>query len=252
MIVPSCAQQSTFVMRILLLTLLSMVFACAGPATSPQPGTTSLDSSPTAQNPVVSTGNAMESANTIQTPDEAVLGSAAEKAALEREAEMLRDLASEGIYPETQPTQVTVKYHRAGTTIGLYNEANVSQTDYYTTSRSNAGYKVVPNIKMGALLKALEDLGYYEEALDGIKRVAGSSLSVVVRRGTESHTLSWGESMGKENHELTHLCADAVRVMFDTTLSVQVVDNPAGTDFFQNERDRINQENAVNQAKRPR
>lgn len=201
---------------------------------------------------MVSTGDATGSANSILTPDEAVLGSAAEKAALEREAEMLADLASEGIYPETRPTQVTVKYHRAGTTIGLYNEANVSQADYYTTSRSNAGYKVVPDIKMGALLKALEDLGYYDEALDGIKRVAGASLSVVVRCGDESYTLSWGESMGKDNHELTHLCADAVRVMFDTTLSVQVVDNPAGTDFFQNERDRINHENAVNQAKRPR
>jgi hypothetical protein len=201
---------------------------------------------------MVSTDGSMEGANTIQTPDEAVLGSTAEKAALEREAEMLADLASEGIYPETNPTQVTVKYHRAGTTIGLYNEANVSQKDYYTTARASAGYKVVPNIKMGALLKALEDLGYFEEAQSGIKHVLGSSLSVVVRRGSESYTLSWGESMGKENHELTHTCADAVRVMFDTTLSVQVVDNPAGTDFFQNERDRINHENAVNQTKRPR
>ncbi|MHC4823860.1 MAG: hypothetical protein ACYTEP_07570 [Planctomycetota bacterium] len=240
-------------MRILPVTLLSLLFACAGPAPTPQNGTSSsLEPTANTKSPMVSTDGSMEGANTIQTPDEAVLGSTAEKAALEREAEMLADLASEGIYPETNPTQVTVKYHRAGTTIGLYNEANVSQKDYYTTARASAGYKVVPNIKMGALLKALEDLGYFEEAQSGIKHVLGSSLSVVVRRGSESYTLSWGESMGKENHELTHTCADAVRVMFDTTLSVQVVDNPAGTDFFQNERDRINHENAVNQTKRPR
>lgn len=252
MIVPSCAQQSTFVMRILLISLLCLLCACAGPSTTPQDGPSSLTASGDRPSPQVTTGGQASGANTIDAPDQAVLASAAELAALEREEQMLADLADEGIYPEERPTQVTVKYHRAGTTIGLYNEANVSKTDYYTTARSSAAYKVVPNIKMGALLKALDDLGYYDEAMDGIKRVAGASLSVVVRRGDESFTLSWGESMGKENHELTHLCADAVRVMFDTTLSVQVVDNPEGTDFFQKERDRINQENALNRTKKPR
>ncbi len=161
-----------------------------------------------------------------------VLNSEAERAAAEREAAMLADLAAKGIYPETQPTQVTVKYHRSGTTIGLYNEANVSQSEYYTTTRTSASYKVIPNIEMGALLKALDDLGYYQEALTGIKRVAGASLSIVVRRGQDAWTLSWGPAMGTDNNELAQNCADAVRIIFDTTRAVQVVDNPSGTDFF--------------------
>ncbi|MFK5956191.1 MAG: hypothetical protein QM477_07085 [Planctomycetota bacterium] len=195
---------------------------------------------------------ANSSANSIQSPDEAILGSSAEREAIRRHEQMLADLAKRGIYPENKPTQVSVSYHRAGTTIGLYNEANMSQSEYYTTARSSAKFKIIPNIEMGALLKALDDLGYYEEAKDGVSRVSGASLTVVVRQGGEeekSYSLSWGASMGKTNNKLTQTCADAVRVIFDTTRSVQVVDNPNGTDFFQNESNRIRNENARNAIK---
>jgi len=227
-------------MRILLLCLLGLLSACAGPASN-----SGSSSRMSGSDPASPRGGAA----TLGNPDDAVLGSVAEQDAIEREQEMLEELASRGIYPMNDATQVTVYYHRSGVTIGLYNEANVSQADYYTTQRSAASYKVVSNIKMGALLKALKDLGYYEEALPEVKRTAGASLSVVVLSGDERHTLSWGQSMGEKNNELTQNCADAVRVMFDTTMAVQVVENPDGTDFFQNERQRINNQNALKRAK---
>ncbi|MBT4466219.1 MAG: hypothetical protein HOD03_06010, partial [Planctomycetes bacterium] len=62
---------------------------------------------------------------------EIVTLSPSEKAAIKAEQEFIDEMASEGIYPETTPTQITVKYHRSGLTIGLYNESHISQTDYY-------------------------------------------------------------------------------------------------------------------------
>ncbi|PCJ53381.1 MAG: hypothetical protein COA70_08765 [Planctomycetota bacterium] len=250
MIVLSRAHQSTFLMRNLLLCSLGLLFACAGPASNPDSGSKlapAVESG--SQNWDNPSQSGAASASAVQNPNEIYLNSEAELAAVRRHDAMLADLAKRGIYPETKPTQVTVKYHRAGTTIGLYNDANVSQTDYYTTARSSATYKVIPNIEMGALLKALDDLGFYDEGVDGIKSVGGASVTVVVRRGTESHSLSWGAVMGKKNHVLTQTCANAVRVIFDTTLAVQVLDNPGGTDFFQNERNRIQNENARNAIK---
>lgn len=229
-------------MRILLLCLLGLLSACAGPTPNSGSSTTTRMS---AEQPAAAQGGA----HTIGNPDDAVLGSAAEREAIQREQEMLEELAKRGIHPMEDPTQVTVKYHRSGVTIGLYNEANVSQADYYTTTRHSASYKVVSNIKMGALLKALDDLGFYAEAYPDVKRAPGASLSVVVLSGNTKHTLSWGQSMGEKNNELTQNCADAVRVMFDTTMAVQVVDNPDGTDFFQNERERIHNQNALKRAK---
>ena len=250
MIVLSRAHQSTFLMRNLLLCSLGLLFACAGPASNPN---SSTKLAPAVESGSQNLGGPNEmsaaSASSVQNPNEIQLNSEAEMAAVRRQEEMLADLAKRGIYPENRPTQVTVKYHRAGTTIGLYNDANVSQTDYYTTARTSATYKVIPNIEMGALLKALDDLGFYDEAVDGIKSIGGASVTVVVRRGTESHSLSWGAVMGKKNNALTQTCADAVRVIFDTTLAVQVLDNPDGTDFFQSERQRIQNENARNAIK---
>lgn len=228
-------------MRILLLCLLGLLSACAGPSQSNSQQSSRLTSS--------DPGAPRGAAHSLDTPDDAVLGSVAEQEAIAREQEMLKELADRGIFPMEDPTQVTVKYHRSGVTIGLYNEANVTQADYYTTTRNSASYKVVSNIKMGALLKALEDLGFYEEAYPDVKRAPGASLSVVVLSGTNKHTLSWGQSMGEKNNELTQNCADSVRVMFDTTMAVQVVENPDGTDFFQHERDRINNQNALKRAK---
>jgi len=177
-----------------------------------------------------------------------VLGSAAEADAARREAEMLAELAEEGIYPETSPCQVTVKYFRSNTTIGLYNEAYVSQSDYYTQERSSADYKVISDIKMGALLKSLEEFEYFDEAEADIKRMPGASVAVVVRRGNQSWTLNWGQAMGEDKMEVARNSADTVRVVYDTQRSVQVVDNADGEDYFLKERERIQRENALRQA----
>ena len=103
---------------------------------------------------------------------------------------------------------------------------------------------------MGALLKSLEDQGYFEEAASGGVKMRGSFLSVFVRRGNEKWTLNWGQVMGDKNKELTYASSDSVRVVFDTQLSIQVVDNPDRSNFFEKERDRINRDNAQRMSNR--
>ena len=180
---------------------------------------------------------------------EMVTISASEKAAIEAEQEFINEMASEGIYPETTPTQITVKYHRSGLTIGLYNESYISQTDYYQQERSSAVYKVIPDMKMGALLKALTDGDFFEDATDGIKRYTGASVSIIIRHGSKSYSLAWGPSVNEDLYKVTNVSADSIRVMYDTTRSIQVIGNTSGGDFFQEESDRINKENALQRVK---
>jgi len=175
--------------------------------------------------------------------------SPSEKAAIEAEQEFINEMASEGIYPETTPTQITVKYHRSGLTIGLYNESYISQTDYYQQERSSAVYKVIPDMKMGALLKALTDGDFFEDATDGIKRYTGASVSIIIRHGSKSYSLAWGPSVNEDLYKVTNMSADSIRVMYDTTRSIQVIGNTSGGDFFQEESDRINKENALQRVK---
>ena len=182
---------------------------------------------------------------------ETITVSPSEEAANKAEQEFIAEMASEGIYPETIPTQITVKYHRSGLTIGLYNESYISQTDYYQKERSSAVYKIIPDMKMGALLKALTDGDFFEDATDGIKRYTGASVSIVIRHGSKSYSLAWGPSVNKELYEVTNMSADSIRVIYDTTDSMQVIVNASGGDFFQEESDRINRENAL-QRVRPR
>jgi hypothetical protein len=222
-------------MRILILALLGLLYSCSG---APTADTTS----PVAKaNPTEAAAPA--TINGFAAADWEAMSNSEQQQALD-EIAMLADLAKQGIYPETQPCQVTVKDHRSGVTIGLYNEGYIDQSTYYTKARASASYKVVPNINMGALLKSLEDQGYFEEAMPGLKKVRGAFLSIIVRRGKESWTLSWGQVMGDKNKELAHSCSDSVRVMFDTQLSIQVVHNPDGSNFFEKERNRINNDNA--------
>jgi len=235
MIVASSARQSTLVMRILLIALLILLFSCSGTPTA--------DDTAGVNNANLATSSQPEMINGFPAAIWAEMSASQQYEALE-EIQMLEELAKKGIHPEEKPCQVTVKDHRSGTTIGLYNEGYIDQSTYYTKSRAAASYKVVPNIDMGALLKALDDQGYFDEAMPGIKKVRGAFISVVVRRGSESWTLAWGEVMGDTNKALTYSCMDSVRVMFDTRLAIQVVNNPDGSDFFEKERNRINTDNA--------
>jgi hypothetical protein len=175
--------------------------------------------------------------------------SPSEKSAIKAEQEFIDEMAREGIYPETTPTQITVKYHLSGLTIGLYNESYISQTEYYQQERSSAVYKVIPDMKMGALLKALTDGNFFENATDGIKRYTGASVSIIIRNGSKSYSLAWGSSVNEDLYKVTNMSADSIRVMYDTTRSIQVIGNTSGGDFFQEESDRINKENALQRVK---
>jgi hypothetical protein len=180
---------------------------------------------------------------------EIVILSPSEKATIKAEQEFIDEMASEGIYPETTPTQITVKYHLSGLTIGLYNESYISQTEYYQQVRSSAVYKVIPDMKMGALLKALTNGDFFEDATDGIKRYTGASVSIIIRHGSKSYSLAWGSSVNQDLYKVTNMSADSIRVIYDTTDSMQVIGNASGGDFFQKESDRINKENAEQRAK---
>lgn len=198
-----------------LLTLLAAAGACGSPAPQPDP---------------VGPASDLEIA---------VAESRAEAEAAARERELLEAMAAEGVYPVEQPAQATVKYHREDVTFGLYNEAYVAQSEYYSSARASANYKVVPNLDMGALWKALEDEDFFARAQNGIVRVPGASVSVVLRRGNESWTLAWAPTMDQAAYDATMGCARAVGALFNGTYGLQRVDNPGGADYFEQERDRL-------------
>jgi hypothetical protein len=104
-------------------------------------------------------------------------------------------------------------------------------------------------MKMGALLKALTDGNFFEDATDGIKRYTGASVSIVIRHGNKSYSLAWGPSVNTALHKVTNMSADSIRVIYDTTDSMQVIGNASGGDFFQEESNRINRENALQRVK---
>ena len=142
---------------------------------------------------------------------------------------------------------MTVKYHRSGQTIGLYNESYVSQSDYYSQQRRSASYKVVEDINMGALLKQLDDFGYFDEASDGVVRPGGGkSITVLIRQPDQAWTFSWGPADGAEDQEFAYKCADAVRAIYNTTTSLQLIENAEGAAFFDREAERLRGESRGN------
>ncbi|MDA1259597.1 MAG: hypothetical protein O3A20_03140 [Planctomycetota bacterium] len=208
-------------MRLILsLTVLAAALgACGSPGPAPQPSVALTDA------------------------DAAVAESRAEAAAIEREQGLLDAMAAEGIFPVGQPAQATVKYHREDVTFGLYNEAYTAQSDLYSEARASANYKVVPNLDMGALWKSLEEAEFFKLAQSGIVRVPGASVSVVIRRGTESWTLAWAPSMDQARYDATMESARAVGALFNGTYGLQRVNNPSGADYFEQERDRLRELN---------
>lgn len=174
--------------------------------------------------------------------------------AAERERKMFADLAKQGIFPETTPARVMIKYYNTGQTIGLYNESYVGQSEYYSQQRANADYKVIRDIDMGALLKQLDDFGYFEDATPGIIRAGGSSLTLLVQRGVDAWTVHLPRYVGRADDdaaqaaykgemEFAYKCADAVRAIYNTTRSLQLINNDQGAAFFENEAQRISEEN---------
>jgi len=175
------------------------------------------------------------------TDDGLILDARAEAAAAERQREFLEAMAREGVYPVEEPAQATVKYHQEDVLFGLYNEAYTAQSEYYTIPRTTANYKVVDNLDMGALWKSLEQTGFFKLAQDGVVRVPGASVSVVMRRGEQAWTLAWAPTMDKQRYDQTMECAKAVSALFNGTFGLQVIDNPEGVEFFEQERARLRQ-----------
>lgn len=183
-------------------------------------------------------------AEALSAEEREILDARAEEAAAQRERDFLDAMAREGVFPVEEPAQATVKYHREDMTYGLYNEAYVSQSDYYSQTRTSANYKVVDNIDMGALWKSLDDEGFFAHALPGVVRVPGATLSVVLRRGQDAWTLAWSSTMDQAAYERTRTCANAISALYNGTLGMQVIENPEGVDFFERERDRLRQQSA--------
>lgn len=193
-----------------------------------------------------------EPAQASLTPEEGlVLDAKAEAEAAEREREFLEAMAREGVYPVEQPAQATVKYHQEDVLFGLYNEAYTKQSEFYTIPRTSANFKVVGNLDMGALWKSLEDSGFFQLAQNGIVRLPGASVSVVMRRGEESWTLAWAPTMDKQRYEQTMECAKAVSALFNGTFGLQVIDNPDGVEYFERERERLRENAQQTKGSRP-
>lgn len=202
-------------------------------------GLTACAANPTASTPPA--GEPAHAAPAISEEEGELLNAKAEADAAEREREFLATMARQGVYPVEQPAQASVKYHQEDVIFGLYNEAYTAQSEFYTVPRTSANFKVVANLDMGALWKALEDSDYFKLAQPGIVRLPGATVSVVMRRGEESWTLAWAPTMDKQRYEQTMQCANAVSALFNGTFGLQVIDNPGGVEYFEKERARLRQ-----------
>ena len=146
------------------------------------------------------------------------------------------------IQPETSPSQVTLKDHRTGTTIGVLNESHTSKDTFYSESRQGADFKVVSNIQMGALMLQLEENGLFREAVDGAVRVPGARTSILVNRGDRAWTLAFSTLDGTDRQQLVQGCRNAVRAIYDANQSFQVVNNQKGAGFFLEEQNKLREE----------
>ena len=218
-------------------TLLLLLPGLAACATPPPAGGTPAD--------------AADAADPLTAEEGLILDAQAEAAAAKREREFLEAMAREGVYPVEQPAQATVKYHQEDVLFGLYNEAYTKQSEFYTIPRTSANFKVVGNLDMGALWKSLEDTGFFQLAQKGVVRLPGASVSVVMRRGEEAWTLAWAPTMDKQRYEQTMECAKAVSALFNGTFGLQVIDNPDGVEYFEQERERLRENAQQTKGSRP-
>ncbi len=144
-----------------------------------------------------------------------------------------------GVRPETRPTRVTFQDHRSGVVLGVLNESLARPSEYYSQPRQQLTYKVIPDLDMGALLQALEEIGFFTEARPGLVRIPGTRVSVVVERGSQTFTLAFTPEDDPERVEKVQLCAQAVQAMYNHHQGWQVMENPAGAAYFQQEQARL-------------
>ena len=144
-------------------------------------------------------------------------------------------MAARGIHPEMRPVRVSLLDHRAGTKVGLFNEAMVSKTEQYSVLRREATYKVIPNLDMGVLLKQLEKSDFFQSANPNSKRVRGARITLQISRADESWTLAFVEGDPSKKLRILQDCRSAVLTLYDKTLGLQVIENDQGADLFRNQ-----------------
>ncbi len=158
------------------------------------------------------------------------------------QARLEAEMAARGIYPEHRATRVTLKDHRSGVTIGLLNESHTAKADYYSREARAPTYKVVPDLDMGALLKQLEEFGFFEDARPGSARVPGARVTVQVERGGQTWTLAWTSAdveTRPERVEQVRHCGQAIQAVYNVHPAFQLIDNDQGARFFEEEQQRL-------------
>ena len=168
-------------------------------------------------------------------------GDASPEAAESRQQELESALSAEGIYPEARPSRVTFYDHRSGVRIGLINESNVDKATYYSENRADLTYKVIPDLDMGALMKQLDEFGFFEEASLSSSRIPGARTTVQADRGGSVHTLAYATGDDATRHELVQSCATAVQAMYNAHQAFQIVENPEGARYFEEAQKKLQQ-----------
>ena len=209
------------VMRIPLLLILLLVASCAaGPPTSTgSSSSTDQASSRSAQ---------LEQA-----------GSAAERESVAAYEKLKKEAASHGIYEETSDCRVTLYDHRSGLRIGFMNESSVKASAYYSEERDAASFKGVEDLNMGAFLKQLEESQFFSTAKNGAVRTPGASTSIVLTRNDRTWTLTSTHDSSAEVMQVVQDCAAAVRGIYDSSMSFQLIKNEQGAELFKREGERV-------------
>ncbi len=142
------------------------------------------------------------------------------------------ELASQGIYPEYRPTRVTFKDHKSGVTVGLLNESSTDKSSYYSTARSDAAYKVIPDLDMGVLMRQLDEFGMFQDALPSLARVRGARMTVQVDRGGQPFTLAYVSKDSADRRQQVMDCSLAIQALYNNHSSYQQIENPQGAEIF--------------------
>lgn len=147
-----------------------------------------------------------------------------------------------GIVPETRPAQVSMRDHRAGVTIGLLNESRTDLASFYSEARQIPTYKVVPDLDMGALLAQLGEFGFFNRATPSDARVPGAQVTVQLERAGQVYTLAYTAEDPQKNREVVQNCSLAIQALYNAHQAYQVVENPHGEQYFDQESQRLESE----------
>ncbi len=147
------------------------------------------------------------------------------------------------IRPVADATKVVLKDHRTGNTLGVFNEAYIGKSDYYSETRVSAAFKVIPDEHMGALLEQLEDFDYFAQAEPSLQRTPGARTTLMVTRGDQSWNLAWTPRDSEAIIQTAQECNAAFFAIYNATFSYQVIENSEGNNIFEKEENRLLQQN---------